>query len=64
MDLIRSHKFIFATIIIQMITLPLILLTVKQTQETQTRAQTPTNIYPSPSNSVDLPITNSVNQNK
>jgi hypothetical protein len=63
MDFIRSHKLIVATIIIQIIALPLILLLVRQQQTTETQAQASTALYFEPSSNSDTPITTNVGEN-
>lgn len=46
MNYFRKHKLIFSTIMIQLIVLPLILVAVKQQQDTKTRAAEPENTAP------------------
>ena len=48
MDWIIRHKLIAATIAIQLIALPLIILVVKQRQETQTQAEKSTTLFFNP----------------
>ena len=62
MDFIRSHKFIVATIVIQLIALPLILLAVKERQETQTQAEKSTTLFFNPTSSINTPLTKNVGE--
>src|SRR3990172_12895836 len=57
MDYIRSNKLIVSTIAIQLIALPLILLLVKQNQDTRTRAEQSSSLYFNPPSSTASPIT-------
>lgn len=46
MNYFKKHKLIFSTIIIQLLVLPIILIGVKQTQNTKSRAAEPENMAP------------------
>lgn len=56
MDFIRRHKLIVATVIIQIIALPAILLLVRQEQDTRTAAQASTALYFEPTSGSNTPI--------
>lgn len=62
MDFIRRHKLIVATIVIQLIALPLILYLVKQEQETRTQAAASTTLYFAPASTATNPIQATPNQ--
>ena len=62
METILRHKLILITIAIQLIALPLILLAVKERQETRTRAAANTALFFSPASTSDSPINVSVGQ--
>lgn len=63
MDFFRSHKLISATIIIQIIAIPLILLLVQQKQDTRTHAAASSTLYFNPSSSSSSPIQGTIGQN-
>lgn len=63
MDFIRSHKLIVATIVIQIIALPLVLIMVKQKQQTTSQAQKSTTLFFTPSSTSNSPIQATVGQN-
>ncbi len=62
MDFIHSHKLIVATVIIQLIALPLILLVVKTRQDSQTQASKASTLYFSPQTTSNSPITKNINE--
>lgn len=62
MDLIRSHKLIVATIVIQIIALPLILMVVKTRQTTTTKASAASTLYFTPQTTSGSPVSKNVNE--
>ena len=63
MDFIRRHKLIAATIAIQLIVLPIILIAVKQQQDTQTKAQQSTTLFFAPATSTSTPLEKNPGEN-
>jgi hypothetical protein len=61
MEFFRKHKLIAATVAIQIVVLPLMLLMVKQEQETSVQAAPATTLYFNPASSVNAPIIKNVN---
>jgi len=62
MDFIRNHKLILATVIIQIIALPLILLVVKQRQNSQTQATKASTLYFTPQTTTSTPLSKNINE--